>query len=107
MIGGGLLLDGIRSMFGHHAGAGGHEQSAFGSSGDQPAPWSGGNAADSSLARAAGIDNIGRGGVAEKHRDEADAAMSDKSDDRNDDEASDLADDDDDGDFGGDDTDYA
>ena len=106
MIGGGLLLDGIRSMFGHHAGAGGHERSAFGSSGDQPAPWSG-DAADSGLARAAGIDNIGHGSVAEKHRDETDTALSDKSDDQNDDDASDLADDDDDGDFGGDDTDYA
>jgi hypothetical protein len=106
MIGGGLLLDGIRSMFGHRASTGGHERSAFGSSGDQPAPWSG-NAADSGLARAAGIDNIGHGGVAEKHRDETDTALSDKSDDRNDDDASDFADDEDDGDFGGDDTDNA
>ena len=32
MIGGGLLLNSIRSMFGDHAGLGGHERSAFGSS---------------------------------------------------------------------------
>jgi len=32
VIGGGLLLNSIRSMFGDHAGLGGHERSAFGSS---------------------------------------------------------------------------
>jgi hypothetical protein len=104
MIGGGLMLDGIRSMFGHHAGVGGHERSAFGSSGDRPAPLSG-SAADSDLARAAGIDSVGHGGVAEKHRDEADTALSDKPGDWNADDDSDFADDDG-GDSGGDDTDY-
>jgi uncharacterized protein len=106
VIGGSLLLDSIRSMFGHHAGVSEHERSAFGSSGDQAAPWSGG-AADSDLARAAGIDSVGHGGVAEKHRDEADTALSDKPDDWNaTDDDSDFADDDG-GDFGGDDSDYA
>ncbi len=106
MIGGGLLLDSIRSMFGHHAGVGGHERSAFGSSGDQAAPW-GGNAADSDLARAAGIDSIGRGGVAEKHRADADMAATDRADDAqaDADDESDFADDS--GDFGGDDSDDA
>lgn len=32
VIGGGLLLNSIRSMFGDHAGLGGHERSALGSS---------------------------------------------------------------------------
>ncbi len=56
VIGGALLLDGIRSMFGHHLG--GYQGSAFGNVAGQPAsPWSGG-AADSQLARDAGIDHI-------------------------------------------------
>ena len=61
MIGGALLLDGIRSMFGHH---GGYAPSAFGNvAGDQASPWSGGSggsAADSQLARDAGINHIGQ-----------------------------------------------
>jgi hypothetical protein len=43
VIGGGLLLNSIRSMFGDHAGLGGHERSALGSSG--------GSTADSALAQ--------------------------------------------------------
>ena len=61
VIGGALLLDGIRSMFGHHAG---YAPSAFGDvAGDRASPWSGGtggSAADSQLARDAGIDHIGQ-----------------------------------------------
>lgn len=56
MIGGALLLDGIRSMFGHHFGA---QPNAFGNfAGDRASPWSGG-AADSQLARDAGIGHVG------------------------------------------------
>lgn len=57
VVGGALLLDGIRSMFGHRGGA----ASAFGGLPPSPAasPW-GGSAADSDLAREAGIDDIGR-----------------------------------------------
>ena len=56
MIGGALLLDSIRSMFGHHFGA---QPNAFGDlAGDRASPWSGG-AADSQLARDAGIDHVG------------------------------------------------
>jgi uncharacterized protein len=55
-IGGALLLDGIRSMFGHHLG--GQEASAFGNlGGDRDSPWSG-RAADSQLARDAGIEHV-------------------------------------------------
>jgi len=62
MVGGSLLLSGIRGMLG------GHSQGAFApafdhlSSGrvfDQPSPWSSGGSTD--LARQAGLDAIGRG----------------------------------------------
>jgi uncharacterized protein len=64
VIGGALLLDGIRSMFGHRSGFG---QSAFGAVPEnRSSPWTasndrntGGSAADSDLARQAGIDHIG------------------------------------------------
>jgi hypothetical protein len=61
VIGGALLLDGIRSMMGHHSGAhaasgahGAYDPAAGGSS-----PWSG-DSADSNLSRQAGVDDIGR-----------------------------------------------
>ena len=61
VIGGSLLLDGIRSMFGHHLG--GNPASAFGDlGGERSSPWAAntsGGAADSQLARDAGIDHIG------------------------------------------------
>ena len=61
VIGGSLLLDGIRSMFGHHLG--GNQASAFGDlGGERASPWAAntsGGAADSKLARDAGIDHIG------------------------------------------------
>jgi uncharacterized protein len=109
VVGGGLLLDSIRSMFGHHAGVGGH--SVF----DQTASTAG-SSADSSLAHAAGIDSLGHGArtdqaLAEQDRrddveaDQKDQALADQ-DQRDDWEAdqndSDFADDD-----GGDDSDFA
>jgi uncharacterized protein len=60
VIGGALMLDAIRSMFGHHAG--GYAPNAFGNVGESHAsPWSSSaaGAADSQLARDAGIDHIG------------------------------------------------
>lgn len=67
VIGGGLLLDGIRSMFSHQSGSAGRDPfasifpgtSSGTSASDTAPPWRG-NAADSDLARAAGIDDIGR-----------------------------------------------
>jgi hypothetical protein len=60
MIGGSLLLNGIRSMFGHHGG--GYAPSSLGGfSGDATSPWSNAgerSAANSDLARDAGIDRI-------------------------------------------------
>jgi hypothetical protein len=56
VIGGALLLDGIRSMFGHHFGA---QPNALGNfAGTQASPWSG-SAAESQLARDAGIGHVG------------------------------------------------
>src|SRR5712671_6059801 len=55
VIGGAMMLNGIRSMFGHSGGGMGGA-SAFGSGGNSP--W-GGSAANSDLAREAGIDHIG------------------------------------------------
>ena len=55
VIGGAMMLNGIRSMFGHSGGGMGGA-SAFGSGGNSPL---GGSAANSDLAREAGLDHIG------------------------------------------------
>jgi uncharacterized protein len=83
VIGGGLLLNSIRSMFGDHAGLGGHERSALGSSS--------GSAAASDLAQ--------------KDRDQD--QDQDQDDQEQEDQDQDQDQDDDSGDFGGDDADYA
>ncbi len=60
VVGGALMLDAIRGMFGHHGG--GYAPSGLGNfAGDRSSPWrdSAGSAADSQLARDAGIDHIG------------------------------------------------
>ena len=57
VIGGSLLLDGIRSMMGPGHGAFGFADPAFGASRDRGSPWDGGGG---DLARQAGIDDIGR-----------------------------------------------
>lgn len=87
VLGGALLLDGIRSMFGHQSG-GGHGSQAFGSS-----PWGGGS--DSQLARDAGIDHIGdgrRGGTYADREQDRQQDLAD--DDREQDAQQDLADED-------------
>ena len=58
MIGGALLLNSFRSMFG----GGGQQHGMLDSQAGQNAPWGGGNAANSDLAREAGVNEIGRGG---------------------------------------------
>jgi hypothetical protein len=58
MIGGSLLLNGISSMFGHH----GQASAAYDPAGGGHTPW-GGTAANSDLARDAGVDDIGRGPI--------------------------------------------
>jgi hypothetical protein len=83
VIGGGLLLDGIRSMFGHRAGFA-NDPYAFAIPAEPVAvapehpsvPWHG-DAADSDLARQAGIDDIERGGTDPRSDDANLADMSD------------------------------
>ena len=58
MIGGSLLLDGIRSMMGPGHGAFGMVDPALGAGRDAGSPWD--NSAGGDLARQAGIDDIGR-----------------------------------------------
>jgi uncharacterized protein len=85
VIGGGLLLNSIRSMFGDHAGLGGHERSTLGSST--------GGAADSALAQ--------RDRDQDQDQDQDDQEQEDEDQDQDQDQ------DDDAGNFGGDDADYA
>ena len=81
VIGGGLLLNSIRSMFGDHAGLAGRERSTLGSS----------SAAASDLAQ--------RDRDQDQDQDDEDQAQEDRDQDQDQD--------DDAGDFGGDDSDYA
>jgi uncharacterized protein len=99
VIGGSLLLDGIRSMMGHRAGA----QAAFdpASGAGAASPWGGGSAGGD-LSRQAGLDDIGRGsGAGAGTGDRGYGAFDDRpGDDAPDDQSDDQdADDLDDGDF--------
>jgi hypothetical protein len=85
VIGGGLLLNSIRSMFGEHAGLGGLQRGGPGSSG--------GHAADNYLAQQ------DRDQDQDQDQDDDDQALADQDQDQDQDQ--------DDGDFGGDDTDNA
>ena len=58
VIGGSLLLDGIRSMMGHGHGGFGMVDPAFGAGRDLGSPWD--NSGGGDLSRQAGIDDIGR-----------------------------------------------
>jgi uncharacterized protein len=58
VIGGSLLLDGIRSMMGHGHGAFGFTDPAYGAGRDVGSPWD--NSGGGDLAHQAGIDDIGR-----------------------------------------------
>jgi hypothetical protein len=111
MIGGSLLLGGIRSMLGSHGAQAGPFAGTFDRlSGGGAAPSSGG-AGSGDLARQAGLDDVGRapgGGGSEKSR----AGLFDSSDDQGDehegdDDQGNDDDGDDDDDGGSDDTDYA
>jgi uncharacterized protein len=67
VVGGAMLLNGIRSMFGHSSGGSPFGASAFGAgpsdavSSSSSSAW-GGSAANSDLARDAGIKDVGSGG---------------------------------------------
>ncbi len=104
VIGGAMLLNGIRSMFGHSYGSAAYDPgSSMGS------PWGGGSAADSDLARQAGIDDIGSSRSASRDDDAGRAGLfgGDDQDDPSDTGYDDSNDDDMDvaGDFDGGDTD--
>ena len=58
VIGGSLLLNGIRSMMGHGSGGGAH--AAVDPAGGNASPWGGTSSGGGDLARQAGIDDIGR-----------------------------------------------
>ena len=90
VIGGALLLNSISSMFGHRTGAYAADAPAPDSA--SASPW-GDSAANSDLAREAGVNDIGRGGAAA----ERGAGLFD-ADDADDSDIADLG-----GDFGGDD----
>ena len=61
VVGGALLMNSIRGMFG----GGDHQRQAFGdTSGDRGTPWGGGNDSSSDLARQAGVNDMGGGGRA-------------------------------------------
>jgi uncharacterized protein len=78
MIGGALLLDGIRSMFDHHAG--GYGASPFGVfPAEGASPWHD-RAADSDLARDLGADHIGDHDAAMANDPSADADTDDVND---------------------------
>jgi hypothetical protein len=60
VIGGALLLNSFRGMFGGNQ----QQHGMLDQGGGDKSPWSGGNAANSDLARDAGVNEIGRGGSA-------------------------------------------
>jgi len=113
VIGGAMLLNGIRSMFGHSSG-GGFGHSAFDPGSSSGSPWGGaGSAANSDLARQAGIDDIGSSRSASRDDDSGRAGLfgGDDRDDTTDTAYDDNDDNDDDtdlaGGFDGGDTDSA
>ena len=111
VIGGALLMDGIRSMFGHHPGSGATGQSAFGRFDDSRPSAGSGSASDSNIAREAGINDVDHSARADRQsiadaaddrqQDADDDGQQDAADDRQQDWADDFGNDD--GSFGGDD----
>jgi hypothetical protein len=97
VIGGALLLDGIRSMMGHHPGA----HAAFDPAASATSPWSS-DAAGGDLSRQAGLDDIGRTPAAGDTRDSGHGLLDDRGSDDQDQEVE-SADDMDDGGFDTDD----
>jgi hypothetical protein len=106
VIGGAMLLGGIRSMMGHSSGS-----AAYDPGSSMGAPWGGGagSAANSDLARQAGIDDIGTSRSASRDDDSRSAGLFGGNDDETATAYDDSNDDDDDtdvaGDFDGGDTD--
>jgi hypothetical protein len=107
-IGGGLLLDGIRSMFGHRAGFAGDDPFAFGGR-REDSVLAQSHSGDNNLARQAGIDDINQNYDDQDQQDrydqqdQNDLDVASQSDDASLSDAFDTADADDDGDFADDD----
>ena len=108
MIGGSILMNSLRGL----GGLGGGQQQSFG--GSSASPWGGGGNNNDSLARDAGINDIGKsnsGGIEDRRQsfaDQAQDAQQDRDDDQDQDQDQDDDDGDfDDGDFGSDDSDFA
>ena len=81
MIGGSLLLGGIRSMFGRHAAAGERDSNMFATGVERDAP-SGGGSASRGLTRDAGIEQVSHhGGDAANQQAEGHADATDDGDD--------------------------
>jgi hypothetical protein len=100
VIGGALLLDGIKSMMGQKHGAFGALDSAQ-AAGAERSPW-GASAANSDLAREAGVRDIGRGGSADAANADTNTGYGLLDNDEQNEEPDDEIDADDDIDFGGD-----
>ena len=88
VIGGALLLDGIRSMMGHHPGA----HAAFDPAASASSPWSS-DGAGGDLSRQAGLDDIGRTTGASDTRDSGHGLLDDSGSDDGDVEGADDVDD--------------
>jgi hypothetical protein len=104
MIGGSLLLGGIRSMMGHPSTAHAAVDPTTGAV--APNPWSGGNAAGGELSRQAGLDDVGHAqSSSTSDRGRGYGALDDSQGDDNveDDQGSEDFEDDDGFDLGGDD----
>lgn len=108
VIGGGLMLDGIRSMFGHRAGLAGNDPFAFGGQREDSALGQS-RLGDNDLSRQAGIDDINQSyeeqGQQDRQdqQDQNDIDDASQSDDASLDDGFDTADVDADGDFTDDD----
>jgi hypothetical protein len=102
VIGGGLLLDGIRSMFGHRAGFAGGDPFAFGGY-RQDSELAQSRGGDNDLARQAGIDDINQNYDDQDQQDQNDIDVASQSDDASLSDGLDTADADDDEDFADDD----
>jgi len=75
VIGGALLLDGIRSMMGHGHGAA-FADPAFGASREHASPWDSGSGNPGDLARQAGIDDVA--GAAHRGRGDAQSSSDER-----------------------------
>jgi hypothetical protein len=65
MVGGSLLMSGIRGLMGHQGGAAHAAFDPAAGSAPSSSPWSGGSSGGGELSREAGLDDIGRKGASQ------------------------------------------